>query len=278
MKIWFITGEARGLGLDIAKAALLNGDRVVATARDKAKVLEALGRETDRLMAATLNVADLGEAKAGAKAALDRFGSIDVLVKNAGYGHLGFFEELSEDDVKAQMETNLMGALNVAWAVLPSMRVARSGQIFNISSLGGFQGGELSSLYCASKFGLEGFSECLAKEVAPFGISVTIVEPGPFRTDFLSEDSLRFQGTAIADYDDRRAMFRDAFKQRNGQQPGNPVKLAEALVKLSRETAPPQRFVAGSVAMDAVEAKLKSVQDNIDRWRNLSATTDYETV
>jgi NAD(P)-dependent dehydrogenase (short-subunit alcohol dehydrogenase family) len=220
-------------------------------------------------------VTNLDQAQDAVDAALSRFGAIDVLVNNAGYGHLGFFEEMTIEDVRAQFATNLFGVFNVTWAALPAMRSARRGRIFNISSVGGFAGGELASLYCASKFALEGFSESLSKEIAPFGLFVTIVEPGPFRTDFLKPASLRFGEKTLPDYDKRRAELRASFEQRDGQQPGDPAKLADAMVLLAGETEPPMRFAAGSIAVGAAEAKLASTRAGLDRWRQLSVGTDH---
>jgi NAD(P)-dependent dehydrogenase (short-subunit alcohol dehydrogenase family) len=274
-KTWFVTGAGRGLGVQIAKAALRAGDRVVASGRNRAAVSDSLGPDSDRLLSVELDVTSLDQAEDAVAAAVSRFGGIDVLVNNAGYGHLGFFEELSMQDVRAQFATNLFGVFNVSWAALPSMRSARRGQIFNISSIGGFAGGELASLYCASKFALEGFSESLAKEIAPFGLFVTIVEPGPFRTDFLTGDSIRFGDRTVADYDDRRAWLRTSFELRDGQQPGDPEKLADALVLLSGEAEPPLRFVAGPGALAVAEAKLASLRSELDRWRSLSVGTDF---
>jgi NAD(P)-dependent dehydrogenase (short-subunit alcohol dehydrogenase family) len=230
MKTWFISGASRGLGVHFAKAAMRAGDCVVATGRKRASVNDGVGPDSERLLSVELDVTDAEQAQAAVDAAVSRFGAIDVLVNNAGYGHLGFFEESTSQDVQAQFATNLFGVFNVTWAALPVMRAARHGRIFNISSLAGILGVEVCSLYCASKFALEGFSESLAKEIAPFGLFVTIVEPGPFRTDFLTGESLRFGKTAVADYDDRRGRLRASFEQRNGQQPGDPAKLAQALV------------------------------------------------
>ena len=252
-KTWFITGATRGLGLEVAKAALRAGDRVVATGRKRTAVAERLGADGESLFSAELDVTDASQAKAAVLAAMSRFGGIDVLVNNAGYGLLGFFEEITANDAQAQFATNFFGALNVTRAVLPVMRSARRGRIFNVSSLGGLLGVQFGSLYCATKFALEGFSESLAKEVAPFGIRVTIVEPGPFRTDFLTPESLRHGDDRIADYDDRRAQLRAAYVDRGGLQPGDPAKLADALVQLANETEPPIRFLAGTIAVQAAE-------------------------
>jgi NAD(P)-dependent dehydrogenase (short-subunit alcohol dehydrogenase family) len=271
---WFITGASRGLGVHIAQAALRAGDRVVATGRSAATVTDSLGPDSDRLLSVALDVTNADQAGTAVAAAVARFGGIDVLVNNAGYGHLGFFEEETLQDAQVQFATNLFGVFNVTWAALPIMRTARTGRIFNISSVAGFRGAEFSSLYNASKFALEGFSESLAQEVARFGLFVTIVEPGPFRTDFLTNDSLRFAAKPIADYDDRRATVRASFEQRNGQQPGDPVKLADALVRLSRDPAPPLRFVAGSIAVTAIDTKLAAMRAEVDHWRQLAVSTD----
>jgi NAD(P)-dependent dehydrogenase (short-subunit alcohol dehydrogenase family) len=273
-KTWFITGATRGLGVEVAKAALRAGDRVVATGRKREAVVASLGPDNDHLLSVELDVTDAAGAQASINAAMSRFGAIDVLVNNAGYGHLGFFEETTDEDVRAQFATNLFGVFNVTRAALPFMRSAREGRIFNISSLGGILGAELGSLYCATKFALEGFSESLAKEIAPFGLFVTIVEPGPFRTDFLTSESLRFGENIVADYDERRVQLRASFEQRNGQQPGDPAKLGEAMVLLANEPAPPMRFLAGSIAVEAADAKLAGMRAELDHWRKLSVGTD----
>jgi NAD(P)-dependent dehydrogenase (short-subunit alcohol dehydrogenase family) len=273
-KTWFITGAGRGLGAEIAKAALRAGDLVVAAGRSRAAVSDSLGPNSDRLVSVELDVNNEAQAQAAVDAAVARFGTIDVLVNNAGYGHLGLFEETSVQDVQAQFGTNLFGVFSVTRAVLPVMRAARKGRIFNVSSSAGMRGLAFGSLYCASKFALEGFSESLAQEVAPFGIRVVIVEPGPFRTEFLSAESIRFGAHAVADYAEQRTALRTSFEQRNGKQPGDPVKLAEALVRLAGEPEPPLRFVAGSIAFDAISAKLVHMQAELAHWRPLSVGTD----
>jgi NAD(P)-dependent dehydrogenase (short-subunit alcohol dehydrogenase family) len=273
-KIWFITGASRGLGMHIAQAALRAGDRVVATSRKREAVTEILGPDSDQLLSVALDVTQAPQAQQAVNAAISRFGAIDVLVNNAGYGQLGFFEENSIQDVQAQFATNLFGVFHVTWAVLPVMRAARTGHIFNISSVGGMRGAEFGALYSASKFALEGFSESLAAEIKPFGISVTIVEPGPFRTDFLTSESLRIGTYSVPDYNGRRAKLRESFEQRNGRQPGDPAKLAEAMVLLAREAAPPMRFVAGAFAIDATDQKLAAMQAELNRWRDLGINTD----
>ena len=274
-KTWFITGASRGLGADIAAAALRAGDRVVATGRQRSAVSDRLGPDSDRLLALELDVGDAVQGQAAVAAALARFGAIDVLVNNAGYGHLGYFEETTAADIAAQYATNVFGLFNVTRAVLPAMRAALKGHVFNLSSVAGYRGIETGSLYCSSKFAVEGFSESLAAELAPFGIHVTIVEPGPFRTDFLTPESLKFGATEVADYTERRDAMRASFEQRNGKQQGDPVKLAEALVQLAGEDRPPLRFTAGAMAVNGLDAKLAAMKAELDRWRDLGLATDF---
>jgi NAD(P)-dependent dehydrogenase (short-subunit alcohol dehydrogenase family) len=275
-KTWFITGAGRGLGVEIAKAAIKAGDRVAATGRSRKAIADVLGPDNEQLMSVKLDVANAYQARRATDAAVAKFGAIDVLVNNAGYGQVGFFEELTAEDAQAQFATNLNGVLNVTWAVLPVMRRARKGRIFNLSSLGGIVGAQLYSLYCASKFAIEGFSESLAKEIAPFGLYVTIIEPGPFRTDFLKPESLRFGQTRISDYDDRRAQLRAGLAARNGQQPGDPSKLADAILRLANVAEPPLRFLAGAIAVSAAEQKLSGMRTEFEEWRQLSTSTDGE--
>ena len=276
-KIWFITGASRGLGVEFAKAAMRAGDRVVATGRKVEAVTGALGPNTDQLLSVELDVTDQAQMQRAVDVAVSRFGTIDVLVNNAGYGHMGFFEEATDEDVRAQFETNVFGVFNMTRAVLPVMRAKRKGRIFNLSSAAGIRGTEFASLYCSSKFALEGFSEALAAELAPFGIFVTIVEPGPFRTDFLTRESLRFGGIAVADYDERRTRVRATYETRSGKQPGDPVKLADAIVRLANDAQPPLRFVAGAFAVGIADKKLARVRDDLEAWRALSVATDYES-
>ena len=278
-KTWFITGATRGLGLEIAKAALEAGHNVVATGRNLASMHRALGPDSDRLLCLDLDVTNETQARTTVDAAIRKFGAVDVLINNAGFGYLGYFEDSTTEDARAQLETNLFGVLHVTRAALPHMRNARQGRIFNVSSLGGMLGAELGSLYCATKFAVEGFSECLAKEVAPFGIFVTILQPGPFRTDFLTAESARYAKTGLADYDERRDRLLKSTEQRNGKQPGDPVKLAHAILQLAEVAAPPLRFLGGSIAVNAANAKLAAWAAEVAAWRDLSLSTDgdYES-
>jgi NAD(P)-dependent dehydrogenase (short-subunit alcohol dehydrogenase family) len=273
-KTWFITGASRGLGVEITKAALAAGDHVVATGRDPAQVRAALGDQSEHLLIVQLDVTSEADIGAAVDAAVARFGRIDVLVNNAGYGHLGFFEETTAQDVSAQFDSNVFGLMNVTRAVLPVMRAARAGHIFNLSSLAGMRGSAFSALYCASKFAVEGFSEALAEEVAPFGIRVTIIAPGPFRTDFLSAQSLQVAVMALPDYAAMRDKTRATFEARNGKQAGDPARLAAMLVQLTNHPHPPKRFVAGSAAVQVGLQKLDGMRTDIETWRQQSITTD----
>lgn len=274
-RTWFITGAGRGLGAEIAKAALRAGDHVAATGRKKEAVTRALGVDSDSLLSLGLDVTNPAQVKAAVADSVKRFGGIDVLVNNAGYGQLGFFEENGIEEARAQFEANLFGVFNVTWAVLPVMRAARKGRIFNISSLAGLRGTSFASLYFSSKFALEGFSEGLAQEIAPFGIFLTVVEPGPFRTEFLSRESIHIGGRQVEDYDPRRSKILGSYEKRNGRQPGDPVKLAQAIVRLSNEETPPLRFAAGVMAADTAMAKLDEMRAEFARWRDLAVSLDY---
>jgi NAD(P)-dependent dehydrogenase (short-subunit alcohol dehydrogenase family) len=275
-KTWLVTGASRGLGAEIAAAALRSGDQVVATARNRTALIESLGLASAQLVLAVLDVTDASHARKAVDVAISRFGGIDVLVNNAGYGHMGFFEEMTMEDAQQQFATNLFGVFNVTWAALPAMRSARKGRIFNISSLDGLLGMQFASLYCASKFALEGFSESLAKEISSFGLFVTIVEPGPLRTDFLSPVSAQFPENPIADYDEWRKQIRMNFEEQDGRQPGDPVKLADAIVRLAEVPDPPLRFLAGSVAISLAEEKLAEMRTEFEKWKELSLSTDVE--
>jgi NAD(P)-dependent dehydrogenase (short-subunit alcohol dehydrogenase family) len=277
-KIWFVTGAARGLGAEIAKAALAAGDSVVATGRRREALEATFGPDSDSVLSLPLDVTREAHAHAAAEAALARFGRIDVLVNNAGYGNLGLFEETTDAEARAQYDTNVFGLYNVTRAVLPAMRRQRSGRIFNISSVGGLLGGEGGSLYCATKFAVEGFSESIAREVAPFGIRVTIVEPGFFRTDFLDQTSIHYGSRQIDDYAELSAQMKAFWDARNHAQAGDPAKLGRVLVDLAQRADPPLRFAAGSDAVAMIGGKIASLQAELDAWSALSITTDGDDV
>jgi NAD(P)-dependent dehydrogenase (short-subunit alcohol dehydrogenase family) len=274
-KIWFVTGAGRGMGVDIAQAALAAGHAVVATGRDADRVASAVGAHDD-LLVVELDVTDPTSAGTAVSAAVDRFGRIDVLVNNAGNFYAGFFEEISPDDFRAQVETNLFGPLNVTRAVLPVLRAQRAGHVVTISSTAGLIGQEFTSAYAASKFGLEGWMESLAPEVAPFGIGTTVVEPGFFRTDLLTPESTSYAEPSIDDYAERTRQTVTAWNGMNGRQGGDPAKLARALVQLIGGDEPPTRWVAGADAVQGVEQKARDLLAQVDAHRELSSSLAHE--
>jgi NAD(P)-dependent dehydrogenase (short-subunit alcohol dehydrogenase family) len=274
-KVWLVTGAGRGMGLDIANAALAAGHAVVATARNPGTVTAALA-ENDDVLAVKLDVTDPADAEAAVKAAVDRFGRIDVLVNNAGNFNAGFFEELSPEEFRAQIETTLFGPVNVTRAVLPVMRDQRSGLLVTISSTAGIVGQEFCTAYAAAKFGVEGWMESLTPELAPFGIRTMLVEPGFFRTELLTPESTKYAESSIEDYAERTKQTVTAWKSMNGQQGGDPAKLANALVQLASQEEPPLRFAAGADAIATVEQKARDLLAQADAYRELSGNLDYD--
>jgi NAD(P)-dependent dehydrogenase (short-subunit alcohol dehydrogenase family) len=277
-KTWFITGAGRGMGFDFAKAAREAGHAVVATGRDREAVATAIGESND-LLTVKLDVTSRADAEAAVRVALAQFGSIDVLVNNAASFYAGYFEELTPEQFERQLAVSLIGPMNVTRAVLPVMRKQRAGHIISISSSAGIAAGfEFVSAYAASKFGLEGWMESLQAEVAPFGIHTTIVNPGFFRTELLTEQSTNYAAASIADYDERRAQQLDFWKTQNGLQSGDPAKLARALVIIASKEPPPRRFIAGADAIATAEQKVADLTAQIEAERNLSTSLDFDEV
>jgi NAD(P)-dependent dehydrogenase (short-subunit alcohol dehydrogenase family) len=276
-KVWLITGAGRGMGVDIAKAALSAGHAVVATGRHTGIVTAALGQDDD-LLAVKLDVTDPADAQAAVQAALERFDRIDVLVNNAGNFYAGFFEEISPQDFRAQVETTLFGPLNVTRAVLPVMRAQRSGLVVAISSTAGIMGQEFCTAYAAAKFGVEGWMESLTPEVAPFGIRTMLVEPGFFRTELLTPQSAKYAEPSIEDYAERTRQTVTAWSGMNGQQTGDPAKLAGALIQLASKDEPPLRFPAGADAVATAEQKARTLLAQAGAYRELSSNlAHYDT-
>ena len=274
--VWFITGAARGMGVDLTKAALDAGHRVVATARDAAKVTAALG-DHENLLALSLDITDAAASAAAAEAAVERFGRIDVLVNNAGNFYAGYFEEISDAQFRVQMETNFFGPLNVTRAILPVMRKQRSGHVITITSAAGIIGQEFCAAYAASKFALEGWMESLQYDVAPYGIHTTIVEPGFFRTELLVEGaSSIWPELSIEDYAERTTQTIAAWKSMNGQQGGDPAKLGAALVTIAGMETPPLRFVAGADVVAGVEQKITTLLEQVNAHRELSSNLQLD--
>lgn len=270
-KIWLITGAGRGLGTDIAKAALAAGHAVVATGRDPQKVLVAVGDHKD-LLCLKLDVTRIEDAEAAAAAAVARFGRIDVLVNNAGNFYAGFFEELSPEQVRQQVDTLLFGPMNVTRAVLPVMRQQKAGLVLTVSSTAGLSGGLFLSAYAAAKFGVEGWMESLAPEVAPYGIRTMLVVPGFFRTELLTPGSTTFAEPQIDDYADRTRETVAAWSSMDGKQGGDPVKLAAAIVQLAGLKEPPERFAAGADAVQTFETKAQTLLSQANAHRALSSS------
>lgn len=262
-KTWFITGAGRGLGLEIARAALYAGDTVVATARSTDRLADALGPNSERLHGIALDVTDSDGAPRAAQDAVDRFGQIDVLVNNAGQAQLGWFETISDAHVRQQFETNVFGAMNVARAVLPHMRARRSGLLISVSSVSGLVSNAGGSIYSASKFALEGWVEGLAEELAPIGIKSLVIEPGTLRTDFLDPSSARHGDIEIADYVDAVAQFESYIAATNHTQIGDPVKLAARIVELAALPSPPARHLYGDDALEWIHAKLDRLNEEV---------------
>jgi NAD(P)-dependent dehydrogenase (short-subunit alcohol dehydrogenase family) len=273
-KVWMITGASRGIGLEIARAALGAGHQVVATARQPEQVLNALGEHSGRLLAVPLDVTQPEQAQAAVEAAKQQFWRIDVLVNNAGYGQIGWFENTSDKQIRDQFETNVFGSMNVTRAVLPLMRAQRSGHIFTYSSIAGVLAFAGSSIYSASKFAVEGWMEGLAQEVKPLGIVATIIEPGFFRTDFLDTSSVGYGEYDVADYAEASAVFRKWHDEKNHQQPGDPAKLGAAMLTLAEMPQPPLRFAAGSDAVEFVLSKADSLRAEVEKLKGLSVSTD----
>ena len=274
MKTWFITGASRGLGAMIAAQALSNGDCVVATARDPRAITDRLGHQS-RLLPLALDVTNEAQARSAADVTAARFGSIDVLVNNAGYGLLGAVEEASWDEVEKLYRTNVFGLLAVTRAVLPQMRAQRSGRILNISSIGGYHAAAGFGVYCSTKFAIEGLSEALHAELAPLGIHVTAVEPGYFRTDFLDASSLSVSRSSIWDYMSTAGAVRIAAADLNHAQAGDPRRLAEVLVELVETANPPVRLPLGSDTVAALEAKHAADSAILLKWRSVAQSTDF---
>jgi len=274
-KVWLITGAGRGLGVDIVKAALAAGHKVVATGRNTDKVAKALGKSPE-LLVVKLDITKPADAESAVKAAIDQFGRIDVLVNNAANFYAGFFEELSPEQIERQLSTSLVGPMNVTRAVLPVMRKQGSGLIITISSTAGLIGFEFGTAYAASKFGLEGWMQSLQAEVEPFGINTITVNPGFFRTELLTEESTNFAERTIEDYNERRAKQMEFWKGYNGQQSGDPAKLAQALIMISGQEKPPRRFIAGADAVGTADQVAATLRQQTDAYRELSSSLAYD--
>ncbi|KVO13295.1 oxidoreductase [Burkholderia ubonensis] len=273
-RVWFITGASRGIGALIAEAALADGNAVVAAGRHVPAIVERLG-ESVALLPVELDVTDEAQAKAAVQAAVEKFGRVDVLVNNAGFGLLGAVEESADKDVRRMYDTNVFGLLNVTRAVLPTMRANRSGHVINISSIGGYRAAAGFGVYSSTKFAVEGITEALHAELKPLGVHATVVEPGYFRTDFLDASSLVVASDVIDDYDETSGAVRRKAVQMNHNQPGDPAKLAAAMIALVDASNPPLRLPLGTDTLAAIAAKNAYVAQETETWKALSASTDF---
>jgi NAD(P)-dependent dehydrogenase (short-subunit alcohol dehydrogenase family) len=276
-RVWFITGSSTGFGRILAEQLLERGEIVVATARKPEQLEDLATTYPDRVLAIRLDVTKPSEVREAVDRAIAQFGKIDVLVNNAGYGTMGAIEEVTDTEVRQQYETNVFGALDVIRAVLPQMRQQHSGHILNLSSVGGVVSFAGAGVYCSTKFALEGISEALAKEVAPLGIKVTLVEPGAFRTDFNGR-SLVATENMIADYDEVIGGFREWVQDVDGKQPGDPLKAVQAMIQVVESESPPLRLPLGADSVSAIETKLESVKADVDAGRDIAINTAYEGV
>lgn len=274
-KVWLITGAGRGLGLEVAREVLAAGDSVVASGRNTDRLAKTLGASKD-LLTVKLDVTRPADAEAAVKAAVDRFGRIDVLVNNAASFFAGYFEELAPEQMNIQLQTSLVGPMNVTRAVLPVMRKQRSGHIIAISSSAGLSGFEFGTAYSASKFGLDGFMESLGPEVAPFGIHTTIVNPGFFRTELLTDESTNYASGSIDDYAARREPLVAYWRSMNGKQIGDPAKLARAIITIAGQSPPPRRFIGGADAIGGAEQKIAALKEDIEANRPLSTSLAFD--
>jgi NAD(P)-dependent dehydrogenase (short-subunit alcohol dehydrogenase family) len=274
-KVWLITGASRGFGQLIAKKALERGDAVVATARQPSTLTESVG-ESPNLLPVRLDVTSESEAQQAVATGIDQFGRIDVLVNNAGYGLLGGVEEASPQEVQAVFQTNVFGLLNVTRAVLPFMRRQGRGHVINMSSIGGYASYPGWGVYCATKFAVEALTESLATELAPLGIFATVVEPGFFRTDFLDARSLVATKRRINDFEATVGQMRRFSEQVRHKQPGDPAKLAKAILRLADSDRPPLRLALGSDTVTKLREKNAFVERELTQWLEVSMSTDYD--
>jgi NADP-dependent 3-hydroxy acid dehydrogenase YdfG len=274
-KIWFITGISSGLGKALADALIENGDFVIGTFRKQNQVEAFNAQFAGKAFAYQLDVTDSQAIKAVVDNISVTYEKIDVLVNNAGYGFAGAIEEASETEVRAVFEANFFGSLHVTQAILPFMRKQKSGHIIQISSHGGIKAFAGFGIYNASKFALEGFSEALAQEIAPLGIKLTIVEPGPFRTGFANAAFIEAENK-IEDYQNTSGAFKERMKAVDGKQEGNPVKAAKAIIQITNTENPPLRLPLGKVPLNTIQMKIDSIQKDLNDWRSVAESAVFE--
>jgi NAD(P)-dependent dehydrogenase (short-subunit alcohol dehydrogenase family) len=276
-KVWFVTGASKGLGLTLVKRLLDENFRVAATSRSAKALIEAVGGQTDNFLPLEMDLLNEQSVSEAIQKTTDAFGEINVVVNNAGYGQFGTLEELSDREARANFDVNVFGVLNVVRSTMPHFRAQGSGHFFNISSIGGYTANfPGAGIYCATKFAVAALTESLAAEAKSFGVTATVVYPGYFRTDFLSENSIGLPENPITEYEEARKSVDFHQNQMNGKQAGDPVKAAAALIKIAGEAKPPLHLFLGTDAYDGANAKIGEVQKELESWKSLTISTDFE--
>ncbi|WP_294208746.1 SDR family NAD(P)-dependent oxidoreductase [uncultured Chryseobacterium sp.] len=273
-KVWFVTGASKGLGFELVKKLLSEGFRVAATSRSVDSLISSFGEASESFLPLGMDITDNSDVKSSVARTVEHFGNLDVIVNNAGYGQLGTLEELTDEEAKANFDVNVFGSLNVIRNAMPYLREQRSGNIFNISSIGGYAGNFPGwGIYCSTKFAVAGFTEALAEEIRPFGVHATVVYPGYFRTDFLTQESAKTPAHSIEAYESARNSEQAHLNEINGNQPNDPVKAAEALIALSKEGHPPVHFLLGIETQEFLNNKIEAITKDAKAWENLTVST-----
>lgn len=273
-KVWFVTGASKGLGFELVKKLLSEGFRVAATSRSVDSLISSFGEASESFLPLGMDITDNSDVKSSVTKTVEHFGNLDVIVNNAGYGQLGTLEELTYEEAKANFDVNVFGSLNIIRNAMPYLRKQRSGNIFNISSIGGYAGNFPGwGIYCSTKFAVAGFTEALAEEIRPFGVHATVVYPGYFRTDFLTQESAKTPAHSIEAYESARNSEQAHLNEINGNQPNDPVKAAEALIALSKEGHPPVHFLLGIETQEFLNNKIEAITKDVKAWENLTVST-----
>lgn len=276
-KVWFVTGASKGLGLALVKKLLRENHRVAATSRNSKTLIEAVGKQSENFLPLETDLLNEASVLTTINKTVETFGKIDVVVNNAGYGQIGTLEELSDKEARGNFDVNVFGVLNVIRSAMLVLRKQRSGHVFNISSIGGYTANFAGwGIYCATKFAVAALTESLAAEVRQFGVTATVVYPGYFRTDFLSQNSIAVPANPIPEYEEARKSQAFHQNEMNGNQMGDPEKAAAALIKIACETNPPLHLFLGGDAYNAANAKITQVQMDLETWKSLTVSTDFE--
>jgi len=275
-KVWFVTGASKGLGLVLTKKLLASGYKVAATSRNVNSLISEIGSASDSFLPLEMDLLTETSVQNAVQKAISHFKTIDVVVNNAGYGQIGTLEELSDEESRSNFDVNVFGLLNVIRNTMPHFRAQKSGHFFNISSIGGYHGGFAGwGIYCSTKFAVSGLTEGLQAEVKEFGVNVTLVYPGYFRTSFLSEGSMGLPKNPIADYEQARQSVIAHQNEINGNQPGDPEKAIDALIQISKEKNPPLHLFLGQDAYDMANSKIEIIKTDLENWKELTTSTSF---